>query len=246
MEGSPGQIDRYYDTYRRSSSYDDAMRRYTFATFRPYLEKKDAFALELGCSDGQMTEMIASCVQSLDVVDGSSRFLDEAKKRNIGNANFTLSMFSDFSPKVKYDYVFATFILTHIPDLPGFFSKVLTWMKEDGILFVAVPNARVLSRQLALHMGLLKDLFLLSENDRNHGHCRAYDRVRLNRDLDSNGFRIIHQGGVMMKPLADFQMDQLIDQAVLKQEQLDGLYKLGMEYPDLSAVLFAVCKKSNT
>jgi 2-polyprenyl-3-methyl-5-hydroxy-6-metoxy-1,4-benzoquinol methylase len=244
MDYSLGAIDKHFDTYRKSSTYDDLLRGYTFKTFAPFLEHKNPDVLEFGCSDGQMTERIAQHANLIDVVDGSARFIEVAKARNISNASFHHSLFDEFIPAKKYDGVFATFILTHIPDIPSFFSVVKRSLKTDGLLFVAVPNSRVLSRQLALHMGLLQDLFFLSENDIDHGHCRCYDRVRLNRDLESNGFDVIAQGGIILKPLADFQMDKLIELEVLKEAQMEGLYKLGLEYPDLSGAIYCVCKMS--
>lgn len=47
----------------------------------------------------------------------------------------------------------------------------------------------------------------------------------------------------MLKILADFQMDKLIETEILK-EQIDGLYKLGLEYPDLCGSLFSICRKA--
>ena len=49
----------------------------------------------------------------------------------------------------------------------------------------------------------------------------------------------------MLKILADFQMDKLIDMGILGNEQLEGLHKLGLQYPDLSGSLFTVCRKIN-
>jgi hypothetical protein len=115
-------------------------------------------------------------------------------------------------------------------------------IKPDGLLMIVVPNARALSRQLALHMGLLKDLKELTPNDHNHGHRRVYDRVTLNHDIATAGFDVVAQGGIMLKILADFQMDRLIDNGMLQQQQIDGLYALGLEYPDLTGSLFAVCR----
>ena len=37
-------------------------------------------------------------------------------------------------------------------------------------------------------------------------------------------------------------MDGLINDGVLKDEQIDGLYRLGFEYPDLCGSLFNVCR----
>ena len=117
-----------------------------------------------------------------------------------------------------------------------------TVLKSDGLLCILVPNARALSRQLGLHMGLLKDLKELTQNDHNHGHRRVYDRVAINRDIEAAGFENVSQGGVMLKILADFQMDQLIDKGMLKDQHIDALYSLGLEYPDLCGSLFSVCK----
>jgi hypothetical protein len=46
----------------------------------------------------------------------------------------------------------------------------------------------------------------------------------------------------MLKILADFQMDELISMQVLQDEHIDGLYGLGLEYPDLCGSLFSVCR----
>jgi hypothetical protein len=93
-------------------------------------------------------------------------------------------------------------------------------------------------------MGLLEDLKELTENDRKHGHRRVYDRVSLNRELVAAGFEIVAQGGIQLKLLADFQMTRLIDDGTLQRSQLDGLYKLGFQYPDLCGAVFAICQVS--
>ena len=106
---------------------------------------------------------------------------------------------------------------------------------------MVVPNARALSRQLAQHMGLLSGLKDLTENDHNHGHRRVYDRASLNADIEQAGLCQIQQGGLMLKILADFQMDKLLDDNFLTDTHVNGLYNLGLEYPDLSGSLFAIC-----
>jgi Methyltransferase domain len=115
-------------------------------------------------------------------------------------------------------------------------------LKPDGLLFMVVPNARALSRQLAIHMGLIPDLKALTENDLVNGHRRVYDRVYFNREIEQTGFESIAEGGLMLKILADFQLDKLIDDGMIQQAQIDGLYKLGLEYPDLCGSLFPICR----
>ena len=55
-------------------------------TFKPYINR--GRSLELGCEIGYMSELIAPLVDCLDVVDGSEEFIQQAKKRNIPNANY--------------------------------------------------------------------------------------------------------------------------------------------------------------
>lgn len=234
-------LDKVYHTYTvDTSSQTMAMRKLIMRTFAPYL--RGGRALELGCSDGFMTEMIASYVDHLDVVDGSDLFLAEAKKRVLPNVSFIHSLFEEFEADSKYDYVIASYILEHVFDPVAVMKMARSVLKPDGLLLLLVPNARALSRQLAVHMGLLTGLKELTPNDHNHGHRRVYDRVDLDRDIASAGFENVSQGGVMLKILADFQMDKLIDDGTLQEAQLEGLYRLGLEYPDLSGSLFSVCR----
>jgi 2-polyprenyl-3-methyl-5-hydroxy-6-metoxy-1,4-benzoquinol methylase len=234
-------LDKVYHTYTVDTSAQTmAMRQLIVRVFSPYL--KGGRGLELGCSDGFMTEMLAQRVDHLDVVDGSKRFLEEAGKRKLANVKFIYSLFEEFETKEAYDCVSASYILEHVRDPVAVMRMAGSVLKPDGLLLVVVPNARALSRQLALHMGLLKNLKELTQNDHNHGHRRVYDRVDLDRDIAAAGFENVSQGGIMLKILADFQMDQLIGKKILKQEHIDGLYSLGLEYPDLCGSLFSICK----
>ena len=237
-------LDSVVDTYVTSSSPQDRMiSKLGYKTLSKFIEDgPNKTALELGCSDGFVTSLIAEDVGEVDVIDGSKRFLEEARER-IQRANFIYGFFEDFILPAKYDYIFAMYILEHVDDVGVVLDNVKKHLKDDGKLFVIVPNARALSRQLARKMGIIDDLFSLTENDTKHGHRRVYDRTFLNRDIEANGFSIISEGGILLKPFADFQLDELIKCGVLGEEQISGLYALGLEYPDFCASLFAVCRK---
>lgn len=223
-----------------NSSQTRVIRELVVRTFSPYL--RSGIGLELGCSDGYMTKMLASNLEHLDVVDGSNKFLNEAKKRNLTNVEYHFSLFEEYTSTKKYDYVFASYIMEHVLEPSLVLKMVKQVLKPDGFLFMVVPNARALSRQLAMHMGLISDLKALTENDLANGHRRVYDRVYFNREIEQAGFESISEGGLMLKILADFQLDKLIDDGMLQQSQIDGLYKLGHEYPDLCGSLYSICR----
>jgi len=230
-------------TYVMSDSPQDRLiKTLAVRTFQPYM-RPDKRALEFGCCDGFMTGLIAEHVDQLTVVDGSKTFIEMAKKRVPNNVEFVHSLFEDFEPSHKFDYIFATYVLEHVNDAIGFLKVAGRLLAEDGMLFIVVPNARALSRQLARHMGMLDDLFALTPNDINHGHRRVYDRISLNRDIEAAGLLQVGQGGLLLKLLADFQMDKMIETGIIAAPQIEGLYKMGLEYPDLAGSLFSVCRR---
>lgn len=224
------------------TSQDRELRELMVRTFSPYVIP--GRGIELGCSDGFMTERLARLVSTLDVLDGSETFIDTAKKRKIPNAAFHHTLFEDWKADQRVENIFCTHVLEHLSEVRPTLEMVRETLQPNGRFFVVVPNAFALSRQLAYHMGLLEDLKELTENDRKHGHRRVYDRVSLNRELVAAGFEIVAQGGIQLKLLADFQMTRLIDDGTLQRSQLDGLYKLGFQYPDLCGAVFAICQVS--
>lgn len=237
-------LESVIDTYVTSESPQDRLiKTLAVRTFKPYM-RTHGNALEFGCCDGFMSALIAPLCDTLTVIDGSKSFIEMAKKRMPANVEFVHTLFEDYAPSKKFDYVFATYVLEHVIDAVAFLSLAKSLLSERGLLFIVVPNARALSRQLARHMGLLESLYSLTPNDVNHGHRRVYDRVTLTRDIDAAGLQQISQGGLLLKLLADFQMDKLIETGILGEQQQEGLYKIGLEYPDLAGSLYAVCGKA--
>jgi 2-polyprenyl-3-methyl-5-hydroxy-6-metoxy-1,4-benzoquinol methylase len=230
------------ETYvNNDTPLNQAIRSFALKTFQPYI-KSYAKALEFGCSDGFMTSEISGMVQSLTVLDGSKTFIEMARRRAGENVEFIHTLFEDYKTDKRYDCLFATYVLEHVHDAHAFLAMARSLLNEQGLLFLVVPNARALSRQLARHMGLLTDLYALTPNDLNHGHRRVYDRAMLNRDIEAAGLSQIAQGGLLLKLLADFQMDSLISSNILGDQQQEALYKMGLEYPDLAGSLFSICR----
>lgn len=232
-------------TYVTSESPQDRLiKTLAVRAVSPFLNRHMQ-ALEFGCSDGFMTALLAPQLAHLTVVDGSTTFIEKARQRVAGlPVAFVHSLFEDYAPDRRFDCIFATFVLEHVQDPVAFLQGAGRLLNDNGLLFVVVPNARALSRQLARHMGLLDSLFALTENDLNHGHRRVYDQVSLNRDIAAAGLARVSQGGLLLKPFADFQMDRLIETGVVGDAQMEGLYQLGLEYPEMAGSLFVLCRRA--
>ncbi|MEE9379665.1 MAG: class I SAM-dependent methyltransferase, partial [Candidatus Lokiarchaeia archaeon] len=201
--------------------------------------------LQLGCSsDCYETELLSKILYKLDVIEGSSINIERCQKKNLPNVRFFNSLFEEFKviiDKEKYDFIFCTYVLEHVIDVQPILNMIKSVLNSKGFVFFVVPNCRACSRQLALYMNLIPGLRELTENDLIHGHRRVYDRFSFNKDIEKAGFRIIQQGGIIFKILADFQLDELIEKRVLNKSHFKGLYKLGLEYPDFCDSLYAIC-----
>lgn len=234
-------LERVASTYRRNSVQDGMVRRSCVRAFDPWLNPEGA-GLEVGCSDGLLTQLLAERLKTLDVVEATETFIQEARQRALPNVTLHHSMIEGFRTTKRFDAIFLTWILTHLVDPQVVLAHLRGLLAPGGLLFVVVPNVRVLSRQLALHMGLVPDLYALTDNDRNHGHQRAYDRKLLNRELDNAGFETIDQGGLMLKILADQQMDELFGKGILTDAHAEAFYSMGREYPEFASAIFSVCR----
>ena len=56
------------------------------------------------------------------------------------------------------------------------------------------------------------------------------------------GLNIVEMGGILFKPLANFQFDTLLEKQIIMKDYLDGCYMLGKHYPELCASIYAICE----
>lgn len=236
-------LNEIYETYEDNSIYERYMRNYIYKLIFPFLDLQKN-VLEFGCSDGYLTKMISEKVNSIDIVDASKKAIIDSKKHfdEKNNANFNESLFEDYNTSKKYDLVIASYILEHVISPEIILKKIAEFCHENTLIFIIVPNARALSRQISLNMNLIDSLYSLTANDLKHGHRRVFDRKSLNQLISNSVFENIYETGIILKLLADFQMDKMLNLQIINDSQIDALYKLGLEFPDLCGSIFTICK----
>lgn len=187
----------------------------------------DKDVLQMGCSNGFETELLAARFRRVDIVDGSKLFIERAKAaQRLANVVFKHSLFEtmhETTPAKKYDCVFCHYVLEHVFDPPLVLASVRGLLKPDGFLFVVVPNSQAFSRQLALQLGCIDELSQLTENDVKHGHRRTYDMDRIVAELERSGFDVTSVQGIIFKILADFQLNRLLQDKILAREHIEAM-----------------------
>jgi len=240
--GETAFLERVSGTYVEDIPYHNIKRRLIFEASKRFMPAAGGTALELGCHDGFETAMLSDAVDSLLVIEGSAAFIDKCKELNLPNVSFIKTLFEDYAADGIYDFVFANYVFEHVID-PGVVLRMIRKaLKPGGLLFVVVPNNQAFSRRLALEMGLLQSLEGLTENDINHGHRRTYDFESAVAGLRAEGFEILEKSGVIFKPLADFQLNQLLSRGFLTEAHIEALYRLGLKHPDMCDSVFLAAR----
>lgn len=232
------------DTPDRKYAYefDYILRRYLVRALAPHFSGRRA--LELGCYEGEFTKLILERYADVTVVEGSGQLVERAQ-RNVGaRVRFVHAMFEDVVLDEPFDAVFLVHTLEHLDDPVSILRRIRGWLGTAGKLFLVVPNANAPSRQIAVRMGLIAHNAAVTEGERVHGHRRTYSLDTLEADANAAGLSAVSRGGVMFKPMANYQLDRALDAGIIDANFLEGCYRLGMVYPDLCASIYLVCEPS--
>ncbi|SRR5579871_1439095 len=224
---------------RYAYDFDAVLRRYMIRAFRPFLPP--GRAVEVGCYEGDFTVLLAPFYADLTVVDVLESALARTAKR-VGTVRPVPGTVESIDlPAASFDAAFLIHVLEHLDDPAAVLRRIGNWLRPNGRLFVACPNANAASRQIAVKMELISHATAVTPGERAHGHRRTYTLDTLQRDVRAAGLSVVHRGGVFFKALANFQFDRLLTTDIIDAAYLDGCYELGTVYPDLCASIFLVC-----
>lgn len=202
------------------------------------------FALEMGSFDGTMTDLLRGYFDKIEVVEGSEKLAEVVRQKFNQTVNVHVSWFEEFQPTQKYGQIFLVHGLEHVDDPVEVLRKSASWLSETGKLFVAVPNANALSRQIAVKMGLVETLQSVTEGEEKHGHQRTYNLDTLHHDFQLAGLEIIDSGGVVFKPLSNWQFDSAIKAEIVSSEYVSACDELAKVWPEFSSSIYVVATAS--
>jgi len=225
---------------RYAYDFDYLMHAYMMRTFAPHLV--DGSALELGCYKGEFTCLLQQRFNEITVVEASEALINEAKLRVNGEVLFLHSTFEQVELRQgAFDSAFLIHTLEHLDNPVEVLQRIRSWLSPAGRLFVAVPNANAISRQLAVKMGLVDYNAAVTKGEYDHGHRDTYALDTLEYVLRQSGLQIVESGGVFLKPFANFQFDLMINHQIIDEAYLEACFALGKKYPDFCASIYAVC-----
>lgn len=163
--------------------------------------------LDLACGDGTLTASMEKHFRRVVGVDASGKHLAEAKKR-LPHLTFVESLIEELDIDEKFSTVTMMDVLEHVEDPVFTLKKAASFLADDGVMIVHVPNAEAVNRKIAVLMGTLTHCEELSPFDINvAGHRRSYVLDTLTKDMEAAGLEVVTAGGIFYKMMSTPQID---------------------------------------
>ena len=134
-----------YLSYHIKSGINDRIYRLYKKLRRAGLRSNETI-LEIGCGIGALTYLLAKKIKKgrIEAFDPSPKSVAYAKQHiKQANVNFSVEEALNFSPAhAPYDKILLFDVLEHIPEEQHaqVFKKIANWLKDDGKMFINLPN----------------------------------------------------------------------------------------------------------
>jgi len=229
----------YDDVHSNWKNLQGLVRLNEFNNFIKYANDSKN-VVELGLGDGVFTEMLTNYFKKVIAVDGSSIVIKQLKGilKEKNNVEYILSYVENLKLDGKIDNIVMSHLLEHLEKPVESLRHLKSFMNNNTVLYISVPNSMSLHRQVAVKMGLLKQVDELNETDNKLGHYRVYSPELLKKHVIDAGLKIIKFGGSMIKPLTNAQIEKHWDKEMIK-----GFIALGDDYPELCGDIYIIATK---
>lgn len=227
-------LDNNVNAYKKEFEYDfdnDIMLKYYPQRI---IEKLvDGSFLELGLGHGYTINEFLNKVDSYTILEGSPAVIKNFSINEpelYKKVNIVETYFENYETDQKFDNIVMGFILEHVENPDLILERYKKFLTPTGKIFIAVPNAESLHRQIGFYAGYMDDLKKLSDADLLLGHRRYYDKGELVQLAKRHNLKIQNIEGIFLKPLMTSQLQSL----KLSKEIINGMLEMGKKYPQLS------------
>jgi 2-polyprenyl-3-methyl-5-hydroxy-6-metoxy-1,4-benzoquinol methylase len=237
------------DFDRYQADYEDLPFESTQVRFRrrkilEHLERlKPRAVLEVGCG------LEPLCVDftefgSMTVVEPGRRFYDNAVRLATGrnNVSVRLGTLQQVAPALggeRFDCIVMSSLLHEVPQPAEVLRAAAALCDSSTTLMVNVPNANSFHRILAVNMGLIGSVYELSPTQKRMQGTATFDIDSLSSLLDGAGFEVVETSTFFVKPFTHAQMERLLQQGIMTEAMLEGLYAMSAQLPGMGSEIHA-------
>lgn len=185
--------------------------------------------LEIGCgTEPLFLWMDTNAITSYTVCEPSKKFyenaIDLAKGKNNVNVLNRPFAASDEFVEMNFDFILCSGLLHEVENPIVLLQEIRKVCCQDTVVHINVPNANSFHRLLAKNMGLIHDVRDFSERNVTFQQHNVFTIDRLRSIVEETDFRVLESGSYFMKPFTHDQMYAMLQQGIINERVLDGLY----------------------
>jgi methyltransferase family protein len=191
--------------------------------------------LEMSYNDRGWTDALLARGFDLTVIEGARHNVEYARRKYGDQLRIVEALFEEFEPAERYNTIVMSCIIEHVIDPAMVLGRAASWLDDEGVIILVVPNRLSLHRRVGFRCGMLRSMEELSEQDLSVGHRRLYTVESLSDEIVRAGLVTPAIEGIFLKPLSSAQMMDWPDTL------LNAYDDMAHELRDYAAYLFAPC-----
>lgn len=236
------ELNQFVDAYSDNANYSlDAKLMSGWYPRRIVAKSAGTSLLELGIGHGRAVSYLAENFERHVIVEGSKEVIDRYYENyNAEKSEIVHEIFESFLTEERFSNISMGFVLEHVENPVRILKRFSQFLKPNGRIFIAVPNATSLHRRIGELAGLMSNIKQLSEADYKLGHKRYYDIAELRANVASANLIECSLEGIFLKPFTTGQIEKLC----LQTPVLEAMMKIGIDYPELCNAILMEVKQS--
>ena len=204
--------------------------------------------LEIGCGLEPLFCHTDKEIQ-FTIVEPSEKFCENAKRLSADSKNVTCirGFFEEEVNKLEkeYDMVICSGLLQEVSDPVKLINAIKLVCDRETIIHINVANMYSVHRLLGVELGILEDVFEQSEANKILQQNTNFDMKRLRTMVENSGLDILEEGSFFIKPFSHKQMEAMMEQHIIDDHVLEGLYNLSKYMPQFGSEIYVNCRIGN-
>lgn len=242
-------IEKYTDTYLHHDFEDTMVQIRRKKVLEILNQYKPKHILEIGCGIQSIYDFYKD-YDSFTVVEPSKYFCEVISKSE--NYNSKITIINDFvenqidNLKTKeYDFIILSGLLHEVNEPISFLKSIKALCKNETFFHVNVPNSDSFHLLWAYKSGLIEKLGTLTPTAKNLQQNTTFNLTSLKKMVSDIGFSVIEEGSYFIKPFNHSKMSKLMEESIIDEKLLNGLYDMIEYFPNNGAEIFVNCKVKN-
>lgn len=142
----------------------------------------------------------------------------------------------------NFDFILVSGLLHEVIEPYNFLLELVKLMKNNTIMHINVPNAESFHLLWGVESGLLNKVGTMTETSKSLQQNTTFTLSSLCRLADNVGLSAAEKGTYFMKPFNHAKMKQCMDNGIIDENLLEGLYSLVEYFPENGAEMYINCR----